>query len=150
MKEGMKAAEGRWKGGCVFSASSVWYVAGRCWPLRLCHIHLTQVSSSQLQHTVWTWERGRRRTVKQFRLNYRVHKRQIYRHRQENLIKMTRWSESKREMLAWCWLWVFCILGCSKSRRTGHLSLWPSRRRVWRYGRLRGVFPGWVVAGAQN
>lgn len=28
------------------TASSLWYVAGRCWPLRLCHIYLTQLNSS--------------------------------------------------------------------------------------------------------
>ena len=37
----------RWRW-VVFSANRVWYVAGRCWPLRLCHIHLTWVSPSQL------------------------------------------------------------------------------------------------------
>lgn len=47
-REGIKAAEEKAGGGAVFSASSVWYVAGRCWPLRLCHIYFTQVSPSHL------------------------------------------------------------------------------------------------------
>lgn len=33
----------------VLSASSVWYVAGRCWSLRRCCVYLTQVSPSHLE-----------------------------------------------------------------------------------------------------
>lgn len=89
--------------GAVFSFTGVWYVAGRCWPLRLCHI--TQVSSSQLYTLP-----GPERWGGGLGLNYRVHMWQIYRYKKgkKSEFRQIEWKKDSK-ILACCWLRVFCV-----------------------------------------
>lgn len=128
--------------GAVFSASSVWYVAGRCRPLKLCHISLTRVGPSQLltrcldlrgERKMWITESGGDRFIGLRR-------------------KTSELEEDGLDFRGSClfFFFVFDVSGRGESRGRGQRSLRSPWRRVRGDGGLRGGLPGWMVAGAQN